>query len=141
MIVVDTNILAYHWLPGPRNAETEALLRHDAEWAAPLLWRSEFRNVLGGLMRTGRLSLDEAERLLRHAAGSLGGGEHMVTDQAVLELVVRSRCTAYDCEFAALALSLNAVLVTDDKALLTAFPRFCRSLADAGKGRIKFSAR
>jgi predicted nucleic acid-binding protein len=140
VIVVDTNILAYHWLPGRRNAETEALLRHDPAWAAPLLWRSEFRNVLAGFMRSGRLSLSEAERAFRHAAGSLGGGEHMVSDHAVLELVARSRCTAYDCEFAALALALGTVLVTDDKALLAAFPGFCRSLAEAGKGRLKASS-
>lgn len=35
--------------------------------------------------------------------------------------------TAYDCKFAAFAEALGTVLVTEDKALLTAFPKLCRS--------------
>ncbi|MBI1815413.1 MAG: type II toxin-antitoxin system VapC family toxin [Deltaproteobacteria bacterium] len=136
MIVVDTNVLAYHWLPGRRASATEALARLDMEWAAPLLWRSEFRNVLAGYIRSGRLSVAEAERAVRHAASSLLGGEHVVADEAVLGLVTRSKCSAYDCEFVALADALNTVLVTDDKALLAAFPKLCRSLDDAIQGRL-----
>ena len=37
MIVVDTNVLAYLYLPGEHTATAEALLAHDADWAAPLL--------------------------------------------------------------------------------------------------------
>ncbi len=128
MIVVDTNILAYRWLPSPRNNDTEILLRLDAEWTAPVLWRSEFRNLLAGLMRAGALSQHDAESVLQRAANGLTGGECAVSDHAVLNLVAQSRCTAYDCEFAALAAVLGTVLVTEDKALLTAFPKLCRSL-------------
>ena len=128
MIVVDTNILAYRWLPSPQGRLVDALITIDAEWAAPLLWRSEFRNLLAGLMRSGRMSLAEAEVSLHKAAGCLIAGEHAVADHAVLALVSQSRCTAYDCEFAALAKALGTVLVTEDKALLAAFPKFCRSL-------------
>ena len=131
MIVVDTNILAYRWLPGPRAADAEALLRRDPEWAAPLLWRSEFRNVLAGYMRTGKLTPDEAEQAVRHAARGLLGGEHAVSDHAVLSLVAKTGCTAYDCEFAALAQALGVTLVTEDKALRTALPKLCRSLTKA----------
>lgn len=130
MIVVDTNLLAYHWLPGAKATATEALARIDAEWAAPLLWRSEFRNVLTGYIRSGRLSVVDAERTMRHAAGSLLGGEHAVADEVVLGLVARSKCSAYECEFAALAGALGTVLITEDKALVTAFPKLCRSLND-----------
>jgi predicted nucleic acid-binding protein len=137
VIVVDTNILAYHWLPGPKSAETDALTRIDPEWAAPLLWRSEFRNVLAGYIRSGRLSVADAERAVRLAAASLLGGEHAVADEVVLGLVNRSRCSAYDCEFAALATALGTVLVTEDHALLTAFPRICRSLDEAVQGHLR----
>ena len=51
MIVVDSNILAYLYLPGERTAAAEALLEHVPDWAAPILWRSEFRNILAGYMR------------------------------------------------------------------------------------------
>jgi predicted nucleic acid-binding protein len=134
MIVVVTNILAYRWLPGPRTAEIGALIRHDPEWAAPLLWRSEFRNVLAGYIRAGKLSPADAKRATRHAAGCFLGGEHALSDHAVLDLVARTKCTAYDCEFAALAISLGTILVTEDKALLTALPKVCRALSEAIKG-------
>ena len=129
MIVVDTNILAYRWLPSPQGRLVDALITIDAEWAAPLLWRSEFRNLLAGMMRSGRMTLAEAEASLHKAADCLIAGEHAVADHAVLELVGQTRCTAYDCEFAALAKALGTVLVTEDKALLAAFPKFCRSLS------------
>lgn len=128
MIVVDTNILACHCLPEPRNMDTERLLRLDPLWAAPALWRLEFRNLLAGYLRRGELTPTKAEEIILDAADTLKGGEHTVADQAVMKLVVASRCTAYDCEFAALAEALDTVLVTEDRALLTAFPKLCRSL-------------
>lgn len=128
MIIVDTNILAYHCLPGPRNTETEALLRLDPEWAAPLLWRSEFRNILCGYIRRGVLSTEQARKVVTLSAFNLKGGEYAVSDEIVLTLVNQSTCTAYDCEFAALAQTLACKLVTEDKALLTAFPEICQSL-------------
>lgn len=128
MIVVDTNILAYRWLPGPYAEKIDRLLARDAEWASPNLWRSEFRNLLAGYVRSNRLTLPEAEAALQKARRCLLAGEHNVADHAVLALVVRSRCTAYDCEYAALAEALGTLLVTEDKALLAAFPKLCRSL-------------
>ena len=53
MIVVDTNVLAYLWLPGERTTAAERLLKRDPDWNAPLLWRSEFRSVLAGCLRRG----------------------------------------------------------------------------------------
>lgn len=137
MIVVDTNILAYRWLPNPRTSDTEALARLDPEWSAPLLWRSEFRNVLAGYIRAGKLSAPDAERAARHAANSLLGGEYSVLDHAVFTLVAQSKCTAYDCEFVALAVALDRLLITDDKAVLQAFPKHCRSLDDAVRVGLK----
>ncbi len=46
MIVVDTNVIAYLYLSNERSQQVERLLEKDSEWAAPLLWRSELRNVL-----------------------------------------------------------------------------------------------
>lgn len=128
MIVVDTNILAYRCLPGPQAERVERLVVLDPDWAAPVLWRSELRNVLLGYIRAGQLTTVDAEMALRLARHSLRAGEHLVEDEAVLALAARSRCTAYDCEYAALASALGTVLVTEDKALRTAFPRLCRSL-------------
>ena len=46
MIVVDTNVISYLLLPTPMTAAAEGLYQYDSEWSAPLLWRSELRNVL-----------------------------------------------------------------------------------------------
>jgi predicted nucleic acid-binding protein len=51
VIVVDTNLLVYLWVHGERTLIAEAVLGRDAAWAAPVLWRSEFRNVVVNLVR------------------------------------------------------------------------------------------
>ena len=58
----------------------------------------------------------ELDRLLAHA-------ESDVESKTVMELVRDSTCTAYDCEFVALAMMLDVKLVTMDQKLLKAFPK------------------
>ncbi len=122
MIVVDTNVLAYLYLPGEYTAHAEALLKQDSQWAAPPLWRSEFRKILAGYIRRKTLTLDQALAVQNEAENLLAGSEFEVESHAVLELVKRSDCTAYDCEFIALANKLNTRLVTMHGQLLRAFP-------------------
>jgi len=129
VIVVDSNILAYLYLPGDRTAVAEALLEQDPEWAAPTLWRSEFRNILAGYMRRKTVTFDQACSLQREAESLLAGAEFEVDSSSVLELVRDSDCSAYDCEFIALAIKLNTKLVTVDKKLLRAFPKRAIGLA------------
>lgn len=123
MIVVDSNVLAYLYLPGEYTAAAEGLLEKDPEWAAPILWRSEFRNILAGYMRRRTISLEQANALQREAESLLEGAEFEVESSAVLELARDSDCSAYDCEFIALAMKLDTKLVTMDKKLLRAFPK------------------
>ena len=122
MIVVDTNVLAYLYLPGEYTAQAEALLERDPEWAAPVLWRSEFRNILAGYIRRRTLTFEQARDIQAEAENLLSGAEHDVDSQRVLELVRDSDCSAYDCEFVALAMKLGVALVTMDAKLLRAFP-------------------
>ena len=124
MIVVDSNVLAYLYLPGDRTAEAEALLDQDPDWAAPVLWRSEFRNILAGYLRRGSIGFAQACDLQAEAEGLLAGAEFEVDSRAVMALVRDSDCSAYDCEFVALANQLNTKLVTQDKKLLRAFPQW-----------------
>ncbi|TDP61419.1 type II toxin-antitoxin system VapC family toxin [Roseateles toxinivorans] len=123
MIVVDSNVLAYLYLPGEYTAAAEALLEQDSDWASPILWRSEFRNILAGYMRRKAISFEQANSLQREAESLLEGAEFEVDSSAVLELVRDSDCSAYDCEFVALAMKLDTKLVTMDKKLLRAFPK------------------
>ena len=123
MIVVDSNVLAYLYLPGEYTAAAEALLEQDSDWAAPILWRSEFRNILAGYLRRKAITFEQANSLQREAESLLEGAEFELESLAVLELVRDSDCSAYDCEFIALAMKLDTILITMDKKLLRAFPK------------------
>lgn len=122
MIVVDTNIIAYLYLPGEYSAAAEALFASDPEWVAPVLWRSEFRNILAGYLRRNCLTFEQATALQAAAEGLLTGGEYEVDSLSVLKRVRDSDCSAYDCEFVTLAEKLGTPLVTMDKKILKAFP-------------------
>ena len=122
MIVADTNLLIYLYVQGQRTKESEAVLQRDALWAAPLLWRSEFRNSLIGLVRAHALQLDDALTMIDEAERWLTEREYSVVSRQVLTLANRSGCSAYDCEFVALAQDLEVPLVTTDRQVLKAFP-------------------
>ena len=122
MIAVDTNVIAYLFLRGEFAAQAEEWLRRDRDWVAPVLWRSEFRNILAGCLRRKQLTFEGMREIQREAEGLLIGNEHEVDSQRVLELVRDSDCSAYDCEFVSVAMRLDVKLLTADKKLLKAFP-------------------
>lgn len=128
MIVVDSNVLAYLYLPGQHTQAAEALLEREPDWASPVLWRSEFRNILAGYIRRKDITFDQAVALQLEAESLLAGCEFEVESRQVLELVRESDCSAYDCEFIALAMKLETKLVTMDQKLLRAFPNQAMSL-------------
>ncbi len=122
MIVVDTNLLVYLYVSGANTGQAERVLVRDPVWVAPLLWRSEFRNVVAGLVRRRALDLDDAVRMTHEAELRMAGGEYTVASQPVLQLAARTGCSAYDCEFVVLALDLHVWFVTSDRPILSAFP-------------------
>ena len=122
MIVVDTNIIAYLWIPGDFTVQAEKALRQDADWCAPLLWRSEFRNVLAGFLRSKKLSLETAFQILESAEAHMKEREFTVASHQIINLVLSSHCSAYDCEFVALAENIRIPLVTTDRQILRDFP-------------------
>ena len=121
MIVADVNLVAYLILGGPERALAQRVLERDPVWAAPLLWRSEFRNVLATFMRQRGLSASDAWRAHELADQLLIGQEFAVPGERVLALVEASTCSAYDCEYVALADELAVPLVTADRQVLRAF--------------------
>lgn len=133
MIVVDVNVLAYLWVPGPLTATASALLAEDPEWFAPPLWRSELRNVLLGHLRAGNGTLAAALAAMEGAEDQMGGSTVEVESRSVLTLAARSGCSAYDCEYAALALQLGTHLATADRKLAGAFPELARLVSARGK--------
>jgi len=128
LIVVDTNVIAALILRHRNGPAARRLLQEEREWAAPLNWRSEFRNVLATGVRGGWLDLSAALAAMETADSLMRGCEYAVADTAVLLAATDTGCTAYDCEFAVLARDLGIPLVTDDRQILESFPEQARPL-------------
>jgi predicted nucleic acid-binding protein len=122
VIVVDSNIIAYFYLPGAYTGAAQELLKRDEEWAAPILWRSELRNALASYLKRGDLALEEAWSIQSEAEDLMSGTEFEVDSRSVLGLARESDCSAHDCEYVALAMQLGTRLVTMDGRVLRAFP-------------------
>jgi predicted nucleic acid-binding protein len=122
MIVADTNLIVYLLVQGARTRGAERVFARDPDWVAPLLWRSEFRNVLTLHMRRRSMSVAESLEIAADAELLMQGKEYEVSSAQVLSLAGASRCSAYDCEFVALAQTLGVPLVTADHDVLTDFP-------------------
>lgn len=130
MIVVDTNVIGYLYLSSERSEQAERALTKDPQWIAPLLWRSEFRNVLVTYIQRKIILQEEALQIMHEAETLMRGGEYEVTSAQVLRLAASGRCSAYDCEFVALACDLDVALITVDKKILAQFPNISIALQD-----------
>lgn len=122
MIVVDTNTIGYLYLPTEFTSDVEKLLAAEPHWAAPLLWRSELRNILTLYLRKGLIEFDTACNMQSRAESLVGENEFNIDSISVLTLASQSGCSAYDCEFVSLAKALDTKLITADKKLLKSFP-------------------
>ena len=130
MIVVDTNVLVYLYLPTKYTPHAEKLLEIDPVWVAPHLWRSEFRNVLALYLRKELISYDKSLQILHEAETLMAGNEYDIKSLNVLSLVNQSNCSAYDCEFVSLAMNLGTKLFTMDKKVFSEFPLIAKPLRD-----------
>ncbi len=133
MIVVDVNTIAYLWIPGEMTRLAERALAIDPHWVTSILWRSEFRNILAGYLRRGNLDTSSATRCLGGAETQLAAYEYLIPSSLVMEKVAGSNCSAYDCEYVALADDLKTMLVTSDRQVLDQFPGLTISLKDFAK--------
>jgi len=121
LIVADTNLIAYFLIQGGFTPEARAVYQKDPEWIAPSLWRSEFRNVLILSLRHALLTLDDILTLMDRAERLMKGQAYQMDSSRILRLAADSGCSAYDCEFVALAQDLGVTMVTADRALIEKF--------------------
>ena len=129
MIVADTNLIVYLFVTGDQTALAQSVLDKDPYWIVPPLWQSEFRNMIASYIRRG-MALQEGKRIMQNAKLTLENRQVIPSDDEILSLIESSNCTAYDCEFVALARQLNVYLVTADKQLLKEFPDCAISLEE-----------
>jgi len=133
VIVVDTNVIAYLLLGGEKTPRARSVFVRDSKWAAPLLWRSEFRSVLAMYIRQGKLTPEKAMEFMTEAEILMQGEEYQVDSGRIIKLIDSSKCSAYDCEFVALAQSLDVPLITSDKQIINEFPDTAISIESYGE--------
>lgn len=133
MIVADATVITYLCIDGDRTPLAEAVMEHDPVWVAPSLWRSEVRNALAKYLHHGLMGMESVLVSLHMAEEAIAGREYAVDSRKVLEFSAQFRCTAYDCEYVALAQDLGVPLVTTDKQILRAFPKTAVALEKFAK--------
>jgi len=133
MIAADATVIACLCVDGDQTPLAETVMEQDPVWVSPLLWRSEFQNTLTKYLQHGLMDMEAVQMSLHLAEEAIAGREYTVDSRKVLELSARSGCTAYDCEYVALAQDLGVPLVTTDKQVLRAFPKTAVSLEKFAK--------
>lgn len=122
MIVADTNLLVYFYVQGEYSDLADKAFRKDPSWISPLLWRSEFLNVLAACIKNRFVDFEAAIEIIGEAERLMAGHEYAISSLDILRLAANSKCSAYDCEFVALAMELKIPLLTMDQKILAEFP-------------------
>lgn len=130
MIVVDANIIGYFFIATENSNVAMQVFEKDPDWYAPLLWQSEVRSVVSKYVRFKNMSLEDAQNIMNEAHDFMLEHERYVSSNVVLELMSKSTCTTYDCEYVALAKEMNLTLVTFDKDIVRNFPNIAISPLD-----------
>ena len=133
MIVADASLITCFAVRDERSELADAVCAADPVWVAPVLWRSEVRNALVIYVQHAGMTMELALLALQSVEEIIAGREYQVSSEQVMKLAGRSRCTAYDCEYVALAQDLEAPLVTADEQILKAFPKIAVSLEKFAK--------
>jgi predicted nucleic acid-binding protein len=128
MKVVDTNVIAYFFIEGTQTKHARILFEEDSYWIAPVLWRSEFRSILALYLKKKYINAFQMRAIMRKAEELLNGNEYYIPSNQIFDLVEHSNCSAYDCEFIALARDTGEKLITSDKQILKEFPDNTKSL-------------
>ena len=135
MIVVDNDVISYFWLEAGRTEAARKVRERDADWHAPRLWRSEFRNVLYQHMAHRGLSRADAQQIVETVEADMDGTTYAVSSADVLRLADEADHPTYDCEYVALAQELNVTLVTGDQTVVDLFLDTAMLLEDFAAGR------
>jgi len=81
-------------------------------------------------LRRGIISEKAALEVISQAEKFLKGREYMLDSEDIMKCLLKSSCTAYDCEFVALAQKLSVPLITMNKKILSEFPHSAVNISD-----------
>ena len=130
MIVVDANILVYSLIEGDYTQLVQKLREKDADWRTTGLCLHEILNVLATYQRREVLTLAQCKKLLDHAERFMQVAQCEVKMDAALAVAAKYAITGYDAQYVALAQSLNAPLITEDRKLREAVPGIAFSMKE-----------
>jgi predicted nucleic acid-binding protein len=130
MIVVDANILVYSLIEGDYPQLVQKLREKDADWRTTGLCLHEILNVLATYQRRKVLTLAQCKKLLDHAERFMQVAQCEVKMDAALAVAAKYAITGYDAQYVALAQSLNAPLITEDRKLREAVPGIAFSIKE-----------
>ena len=122
--VIDAGVVAAAFFQEPLFGPAQALLTSDRPLHAPGLIFAEVGNVVWKRYTRREISEEEASQLMADFLRlplKITPTEELA--EVALQLAVRTGRTVYDCVYLALAVRMNAVLVTADKRLVNALAR------------------
>ena len=97
MIVSDTNFMIRLYVESSISPLAREAMLRDPEWAAPVLWRSEFRSTLTKGVRSKLLDLDDAMRIMAEAELMMLFREYDLASDDVLELAAGPKIKLRAC--------------------------------------------
>jgi predicted nucleic acid-binding protein len=130
MIVVDANILIYSLIKCEQSPLVQKLRGKDADWRTTALCLHETLNVLATYQRRAVLTLAQCRTLLGRADRFIKVAQCEVEMDAALAVAAKYAITGYDAQYVALAQSLNAPLITEDRKLRKAVPAIAFSMQE-----------
>ena len=130
MIVVDANILIYSLIAGDNTKLVQKLREKDADWRTAGLCLHEILNALATYQRRDVLSVAQCKKLLEHAERFVQMAQCEVKMGAALAVAAKYAITGYDAQYIALAQSLDAPLITEDRKLREAVPGIAFSMTE-----------
>ena len=130
MIVIDANILVYSLIEGDYTPQVQQLREKDTDWRTTALCLHEILNVLATYERRDVLTLSQCKKLLEHAERFIEIAQGEVDMDKVLAVAAKYAITGYDAQYVALAQSLNAPLITEDRKLRVAVPGIAFSMQE-----------
>ena len=128
MIVIDVNIISALFIKSDHTPEAKKLLMHDNDWIAPLIWRSEFRHILGYLIQQKSLTPRHANLIMQEAENLMQRGEYEVPSYQILNIVEKFHCSAFVAEYIALASEVGVAFVTFDESYIKVFENISISI-------------
>lgn len=122
MIVADANIILARCLRSMRTEVANKIYLRDRIWIAPKLWQSEFVSALMKHQREGKLDREVVDRALYFAESLMMGMDYDSDLHDVTAVTQRTKCSAYDSCYIALAEEKGVKLITTDGGILANAP-------------------